>query len=155
MSSGPFWGYPKPNDGRYQNIPFKKPTGYGVSLPCERRAAELSITRAKSVWQLNGAGCVGGQALLGIPFVNSLRSYISTSIWPFEIKNTKLVCAEIYPSMFKLEDTEIFKDANQVQAVVKQFSELDLKGELKEIMMPMDLGSEIFSYEGWILGVNQ
>ena len=37
-----------------------------VFLPNEKRSIEALIKSTKTVWQLNGAGSVGGQALLGI-----------------------------------------------------------------------------------------
>lgn len=152
-ASGPFWGYPAPNNGRYGNIPYNKPTGYGVFLPSEKRLIEQTLTNAKSVWQLNGVGCVGGQALLGIPIVDNLRKCLSTSIWPFEMENSKVVCAEIYPSIFPIEDPEVFKDASQVKTVVNNFFTLDLEGQLEKLMkVPMSLNSEIITHEGWILG---
>ena len=151
--SGPFWGHPMPNDGRYINIPFKKPFGYGCFLPNEKRSIEGLIKSTKTVWQLNGAGSVGGQALLGIPIVESLRKSVSTSIWPFESRISKVVCAEIYPSMYKIENTERIKDANQVKAVVKRLHGLDVKGELEQIMsIPSKLKGSECTHEGWILG---
>jgi len=151
--SGPFWGHPMPNDGRYINIPFKKPFGYGCFLPNEKRSIEGLIKSTKTVWQLNGAGSVGGQALLGIPIVESLRKYVPTSIWPFESCISKVVCAEIYPSMYKIENTERIKDANQVKTVVKRLHALDVKGELGQIMsIPSKLKGSECTHEGWILG---
>jgi precorrin-8X/cobalt-precorrin-8 methylmutase len=151
--NGPFWGHPMPNDARYINIPFKKPVGYGCFLPNEKRSIETLIKSTKTVWQLNGAGSVGGQALLGIPIVESLRKSVSTSIWPFESCSSKVVCAEIYPSMYKIENTEIIKDANQVTAVVKKLHALDVKGELEQIMsIPSKLKGSECTHEGWILG---
>jgi hypothetical protein len=142
-----------PNDGRYINIPFKKPIGYGCFLPNEKRSIEALIKSTKTVWQLNGAGSVGGQALLGIPIIESLRKSVSTSIWPFESHISKVVCAEIYPSMYKLENTERIKDANQVKAVVKRLHALDVKGELEQIMsIPSKLKGSECTHEGWILG---
>ena len=152
-NGGPFWGHPMPNDGRYTNIPFKKPVGYGCFLPNEKRSIEDLIKSAITVWQLNGIGSVGGQALLGIPILESLRKFVSTSIWPFESCASKVVLAEIYPSMFKIENTEIIKDANQVKTVVKRFHALDAKGELAEIMsISSKLEGSECTHEGWILG---
>jgi len=152
-NDGPFWGHPMPNDGRYVNLPFKKPIGYGIVLPNEKRSIENLIKSAKSVWQLNGAGSVGGQSLLGIPALEDLRKFVSTSIWPFESCSSKVVLAEIYPSMYIIENTEIIKDANQVKTVVKKFKELDSSGDLETIMnVTNKLGGPVCTHEGWILG---
>ena len=152
-ANGPFWGHPAPNNGRYGELPYKKPIGYGVYLPPEKRIIEQALVKAKTVWQLNGAGCVGGQALLGIPVLYDLKQSLSSSIWPFEKKMSKVVFAEIYPSIFPLEHSEIIKDASQVKTVVNNFYNLDLHKKLEHLMsVPMYLNKEILNYEGWILG---
>ena len=72
--------------------------------------------------------------LPSVEFLEDLRKFVSTSIWPFESCSSKVVLAEIYPSMYIIENTEIIKDANQVKTVVKQFKELDSSGDLYTIM---------------------
>ena len=70
---GPFWGHPKSKKLAFKYLPFYKPKGFGHILPTEKRLVEKLVRRAKSVWQLNGVGAVGGQVLLGIPFINILK----------------------------------------------------------------------------------
>ena len=88
-----------------------------------------------------------------LQFIESLRKSVSTSIWPFESHISKVVCAEIYPSMYKIENTESIKDANQVKAVVKRLHALDVKGELDQIMsIPSKLKGSECTHEGMDFG---
>src|SRR5690606_39416690 len=66
----------------------KPPAGAGADTP-EFRATEDAVRKGrlqpKSVWQMHGAGAVGGQTLLGIPAVRRLLDSLGPSgaVWPF------------------------------------------------------------------------
>jgi precorrin-8X/cobalt-precorrin-8 methylmutase len=164
----PFWGHPP---GRsYRRLGPKKPRCYGPDTLGERRLIEQRVRRAKPVWQLAGAGSVGGQALLGIPWVRALRRDPRLGdrvrLWPFETgleaprtAPGDIVIAEVYPSIVKERaETGLVKDARQVRTIAEHFAGLDATGTLA----PLFAGDPTLSpaerrlvetEEAWILGV--
>lgn len=80
----PFWGRPgrrRPEQEHYRWT--------------EEEIGSVNGIRAKSVFQIGGAGAVGTGSLRGMPFLSKLRSE-GFSIWPFE--SSRLPCVvEIYP----------------------------------------------------------
>jgi hypothetical protein len=101
----------------------------------------------KTVWQLSYAGCVGSQALLGIPRVRALRDDVeleaASAVWPFEdVSRARIVHAEIWPSLWPLRVSHPVKDAAQVETTVLALLRADDDGLL------VDRDAE----EGWILG---
>jgi molybdopterin molybdotransferase len=60
------------------------------------------VPRAKTCFQLMGAGSVGSQALLGIARLQGLRERYGAaiSVAPFEEPETQVVLAECYPGLF-------------------------------------------------------
>lgn len=171
----PFWG-----NGLNQEIPnlCKKKTHCSTERHAlwamnEKRIVEERC-RAHSAFKLSGAGSVGSQALLGIPYVKKLRDDPQLSdisgVWPFETGFTTpaswakqelmVVHAEIYPSIKKtFPEPEEVKDCAQVKALAQYFAEEDqccLLGDL--FAGPPDLTPEqreiIEGEEGWILGVS-
>ena len=98
-----------------------------------KRMGEFRITdkRAswsgvKSLWQLYGAGSVGSQTLLGIPYVEKLRQCLGekvAKVWPFETnfgKNLKdfevLLCEVHFGAIFRVQERIARKnDALQCQ----------------------------------------
>ena len=54
---GPFWGNGLKRD--IPGLPRRKPTGWGTTLPPNRRHAESEVRRAQEVWKLVGNGSVG------------------------------------------------------------------------------------------------
>jgi hypothetical protein len=134
----------------------------------ERRRAEALARSAQPVWKLTGAGAVGSQALLGIARLEALRQYPSLAehiaIWPFETGfadalNKPITIAEIYPSLFPLDDPAVLpKDRAQVETVVRRFADLDAAGLLQTFLSaPAYLASSereiILTEEGWIAGI--
>lgn len=111
---GPFWGRPSSHviagldeTCPYQvDVPFE--TRAGVLLHA-RRLTETRLPGAQSAWKLYTAGSVGGQALVGIPCVASLRKALDleSRVWPFETGftakpaggTTRIIHAEIWPSV--------------------------------------------------------
>lgn len=169
----PFWGCPK--NAAQKWLSTLKPASYG-DFPefrlTEEAARKLGkSSQAKSVWQMHGAGVVGGQTLLGIPAVKALKDALEgrARVWPFEtgfgalneeaLEGVDTVLAEIYPSFYPgaLEAGEV-KDAAQVRLTATAMAELDDKDALAaKFAAPAGLNeAEVaiaLEEEGWILGV--
>jgi hypothetical protein len=163
----PFWGCPERTASPW--LSEKKPRPHLA----EFRLTEQKAKGAQPVWKLLGQGCVGSQALVGIPCVARLRDdeKLSTrsAVWPFETgliqlppraeRKWLMLYAEIFPAMFKaaVGQGEI-KDEVQVRDLVQRLKAEDERGELgKWFAGPSELSKEdtckIVNEEGWILGV--
>ena len=160
--AGPFWGCHKSVSGEYLLTTLK---GSWSKLPkfrlCEPK-------KAQSAWKLYGAGCVGSQALMGIPYLYALRFDEQlkgeSCVWPFETgmnlpdPDKRIVHAEIYPSLFqiKIGEGEI-KDKAQVCELARRFHELDAESRLEDYFtgpkLTSDQHNQVKNHEGWILGV--
>jgi hypothetical protein len=164
----PFWGCP-PKDALTTLQPKRtRPHGAG-DLP-EFRHADLAARGAASIWKLYYNGSVGGQALLGIPFVRRMKLARGEAmrVWPFEtgfrplteadLQGVRIVTAEVYPSLLKPEGApgEV-KDLTQVRTTAEHFARLDEAGRLGALFGPpkaaaADLVLDAEREEGWILG---
>jgi hypothetical protein len=165
----PFWGCP-PKDALTTLQPKRsRPHGPG-DLP-EFRHAELLAKGSSSIWKLYYNGSVGGQAILGIPFVRRLKLARgeAVKIWPFEtglkaltpaeLEGVEVVVTEVYPSLYKAQPApgEV-KDLAQVRATAEHFARLDEAGKLGAAFAPAsptpaDVVVDAEREEGWILGV--
>ncbi len=156
----PFWGHPQ---GR--SYAALKPTKGAFEDLAEWRAVDAFLrgrgAQPKSVWQLSGAGAVGGQALTGIPALERLRTALGATVWPFETgfaaPGRTVVLAEVYPSLIPPHAGEAVKDAGQVRAVAAALAALDAEGRLAALFAgPEELDPAATraaaSEEGWILG---
>jgi hypothetical protein len=168
-SDFPFWGCP-PRDANTNLQPKRsRPHGDG-DLP-EFRHADEAAKGASSIWKLYYNGSVGGQALVGIPFVSRLKKARRerVKIWPFEtgfedlakvdLTDVDAVVTEVYPSLYKAQPGpgEV-KDMAQVRATAEHFAKLDEAGKLGAIFAaPASLDeaglAAAASEEGWVLGV--
>lgn len=122
--------------------------------------------RPHSVWQLTGAGCVGSQALTGIPAVerflqDELLAELS-AVWPFQITvpdhprgQASVVHAEVWPSLFDGDARPgQVRDEAQVVCVARELREHDRLGSLTRLFAaPLAASPAARSEEGWILGV--
>jgi hypothetical protein len=146
---GPFWGHPVGAD--IPGLPFRKPD-YAPFPFAERREIERLIPRAKSCFQLMGAGSVGSQALLGIARLEALRQRYgdALAVAPFEAPERPLVLAECYPGLLAeaiarhTRPGEI-PDRAQVRLTARALSRLPA-GRLADLLAEGD------RTEGWILG---
>ncbi|MGD1881232.1 MAG: gephyrin-like molybdotransferase Glp [Paracoccaceae bacterium] len=143
--TGPFWG-----NGLGRDIPYLPRKGrareaHGMT---ERRAAESQAKGTFPVWQLSGVGSVGGQMLMGLPFLQRLRGFHPNArIWPFEPLDTDLAIVEIWPSLtVGAAPDDWIKDAWQVHEVARVFSSLD--PPQLDAMLAVQAPEE-----GWILGL--
>ena len=168
----PFWGAPAKQAQRWLTT-TKPPAGAGADIP-EFRAAEDAARKGrlqpKSVWQMHGAGAVGGQTLVGIPAVRRLLESLGPSgaVWPFgtgwreltpeDVEPLSALLVEVWPSMFdtKLEPGE-FKDQAQVRTTAEALARMDDAGDLAKAFGPPktatpELIAQVEQEEGWILG---
>jgi molybdopterin molybdotransferase len=148
-SDGPFWGHPVGAD--VPGLPFRKPRHDAFPFGERRRIEEL-VPRAKTCFQLMGAGSVGSQALLGIARLQGLREHYGAaiSVAPFEAPTSPVVLAECYPGLFadmiaaRMRDGEI-PDRAQVRVLAHALSRL-APDRLTTLLAEGDRA------EGWILG---
>ena len=151
---GPFWGNGLKRD--IPGLPRRKPSGWGETLPPNRRHAESEVRRAQEVWKLAGAGSVGGQALVGIAALAGLRRRTGAEIWPFETlgEGRTHVLAEIYPSLIEPEPGPEVKDARQVSAVARALQRLDAAGALaRHLGAPREMPAAVREEEATIFGM--
>lgn len=169
----PFWGAPARDAQRW--LSATKPADAADALPTlrltEQRTQGRGKAGAKSVWQLMGAGSVGGQAIMGVPAVKRLTDELDgrALVWPFgtgwraptpaDLDGKEVVVAEIYPALVpaKPEPGEV-ADRAQVRTLCEHFAELDQAGKLAAAFAaPKDADEETVAAvereEGWILGV--
>ena len=169
----PFWGAPPRQAQRW--LSSTKPSSLG-DIP-ELRLSEQATRRlgtkamAKSIWQMHGAGAVGGQSLIGMAAVKRLLDELgpTAAVWPFgtgfralspaDVEPLSALVVEVYPSLFPTtpEPGEV-KDAAQVRATAEALARLDEAGKLGQAFAPhKDLSPEDVAIaereEGWILGV--
>ncbi len=164
----PFWGCP-PKDALTTLQP-KRTRPHGPDDLPEFRHADLAAKGAASIWKLYYNGSVGGQAILGIPFVRRLKLARGEAlkVWPFEtgfkalseadLEGVEVVAAEVYPSMLKAQGApgEV-KDLTQVRATAEHFARLDEANRLGAVFgpqksTPADVVLDAEREEGWILG---
>ena len=168
----PMWGAPAKQAQRWLTT-TKPPAGSGADIP-EFRATENAARKGrlqpKSVWQMHGAGAVGGQTLVGIPAVRRLLESLGPSgaVWPFgtgwraltpeDVEPLSALVVEVWPSMHetKLQPGE-FKDQAQVRSTAEALARMDEAGDLaKAFAPPKDASPKLIAQveqeEGWILG---
>lgn len=176
---GPFWG--RPQNYNFANLHTYSPgfpfqTTNGISL--ERlRLVDQRLPGVQEIWKLYGQGCVGSQALVGIPRLYYLKKHITLSqyskIWPFETGFTRIpvpkqgpfiLHAEIWPGVVNhatadliANEPYLIRDQAQVRAMCRWAAELDNNNEFGDFFgPPAGLSDrqkkECIEEEGWILG---
>ena len=149
---GPFWfnGLKEDIDG----LPRKgrDRSAHGM---VERRAVEDLEKGAFTVWQMGGAGAVGGQVMSGMATLSRLRARFAEKIavWPFEPLDRPVAFVEIWPSLVdkhvKAETgPEDIRDAVQVSVLARALGALS-EPDLARLLG--DVGPTA-AEEGWILG---
>jgi hypothetical protein len=167
----PFWGCPPKKVNA--NLSARRPTKNRAHDLNEYRLTDRRIRGPQSAWKLYGAGAVGSQALMGIPYVAKLRydnNLAAVSrVWPFEIglgllapreiRDWLIIHVEIYPSIVPPDPKpgEV-KDSAQVRSLASCFAQADERGTLSRLFWgPLCTSAEELSIvqteEGWILGV--
>ena len=169
----PFWGAPARDAQRW--LSSTKPKDGSGELPTLRHAEAATQGRgkagAKSVWQLMGAGSVGGQAIMGVPAAARLVGELGDrgAVWPFttgwkalspaDLAGKEALVAEIYPALVPVqpEPGEV-PDRAQVRTLCEHFARLDEQGRLGAAFAPpkgasAEFVAEVEGEEGWILGL--
>lgn len=173
MTDGPrpFWGAPAKQVQTW--LSATRPDDVYAGTKEFRATEEAAIKgkqRPKSVWQMHGAGVVGGQTLLGIAMLTRLVGEWgpAAAVWPFgtgwsalkneDVEPLSVVVAEVWPSLLpqKPEPGEV-KDETQVRTLAQHLLRLDEKGELGALFAPPakasdKLKAQVEGEEGWILG---
>ena len=159
--AGPFWGCPESDSGDFLTGKKTSLAGLPEYRLCEPKGAQ-------SAWKLYGRGCVGSQALMGIPYLYKLRFdeqlRKETCVWPFETgMNTpaddkRIVHAEIYPSLIQIKTGKgEIPDQAQVRKLARWFHKHDEEGRLEDYFtgpkLADDQYDQVKNHEGWILGV--
>ena len=169
----PLWGAPAKQAQRWLTT-RKPPAGSGADIP-EFRATENAARKGrlqpKSVWQMHGAGAVGGQTLVGIPAVRRLLESLgpSAAVWPFgtgwraltpdDVEPLSALVVEVWPSIFETKPQPgEFKDQAQVRSTAEALARMDEVGDLAKAFAPPkdatpELIAQVEQEEGWILGV--
>ncbi len=171
----PFWGAPPKDAQRW--LSSTKPAPPADFPLANLRHADLATQGAvagkpgaKSVWQLFGAGTVGGQTLVGVPAVRRFVQAMGdkATVWPFQtgwreltpldVHAFEAVVAEVYPALVpaKPDPGEII-DRAQVRTLCEHFARLDEQGRLGAAFAPprdadAALREVVEREEGWILG---
>jgi hypothetical protein len=169
-STAPFWGCPSSQETAY--LSMRKPRGEQADLFPEYRLAE-QIGTAHPVWKCCYPGAVGGQVLMGLPYLYELisddRLGPVSRVWPFEtglgeltaghLDGVNIVHAEIYPSIVSVDPgPDEIKDRVQVVSLASTFAGLDQQGRLgalfagRSSLTPSEK-MQVEREEGWILGV--
>ena len=190
---GPFWGFPsgkgvesppknpyretqRPKNDAWPCLPWPD-AGFGFK---RKRITDRRARGAKSVFQLNGNGSVGSQAILGMRYLHGLRCHVKKwdsmkdrcVVWPFQTgfecpvsetssSSPSIVIVEIYPSFLKkhYEGEPGVTDRAQVRVNARAFAHLDHHDStlFRSLFQgPRDLSEadrkSITEEEGWILG---
>lgn len=145
---GPFWFNGVKRD--IPGLPHKGTDRRQHGMP-ERRVAETYAKGAFSLWQMGGAGAVGGQAMTGMASLARLRNKYPELIrvWPFEPLDSSVAFVEIWPSLISdrvTEEADRIKDRAQVRCLARAISRL--APEVLEEMLSVEAAEE-----GWILGL--
>lgn len=167
---GPFWGS---HEGaatasltsRRVGI-FQFPhSGLDEFRATDRRVRQRGVN-ILSVWKINQGVSVGGQTLIGIPYLMRLRAQLRAhnqpvAIWPFETGWTPaaagVTIVEIFPTLVADRSPEAeIKDRYQVRQCIACFASLDSEGRLTpKFARPDDLDDKddagVRGEEGWIL----
>ena len=143
---GPFWFNSLKRD--IDHLPRKGRARRDHGMP-ERRAVEIEQGGAFTVWQMGGAGAVGGQVMTGMAALSSLRRRFKgkLSVWPFE-DESEIHVVEIWPTLIDpvvKASNDSIRDRAQVSLLARALSRLP-EPRLAE-MLTVDAPEE-----GWILG---
>src|SRR5690606_35644373 len=175
----PFWGAPASQAQRWLTT-TKPPEGAGADIP-EFRATELAARKMKlpphSVWQMHGAGAIGGLTLVGVPMLRRLLDKLGSSaaLWPFgtgwrelggdDLTSINTLVFEVWPALFKAtrqvsaDGVKEYKTQSEVRAAADAIATMDDEGKLqKAFAPPAGTSSEdvakVENEEGWILGIS-
>lgn len=147
--TGPFWFNGVKRD--IAHLPRKGRDRAAHGLP-ERREAERRAKGAFALWQMGGAGAVGGQAMTGMAALSRLRARFPgrIAVWPYQLLDRPVAFVEIWPSLIAdriAVEADIIKDRAQVRCLSRAVSRL--APSVLRKMLTVDAPEE-----GWILGID-
>ncbi|MFQ6547528.1 gephyrin-like molybdotransferase Glp [Aestuariibius sp. 2305UL40-4] len=152
--TGPFWFNGVKRD--IPDLPMKGTARSGHGVP-EKRQAEQHAGGAFPVWQMGGAGAVGGQVFMGLPVLARLRRAFDgqVAIWPFEALDRPLSIVEVWPSLLAKAvaaqpDAHEIKDAAQVAYLAQTIAGLTPDRLATMLDVSAHPGA---AEEGWIFGI--
>lgn len=163
----PFWGAPARDAQR--TLTATKPSYDPAGLPPLLRRTEQALRPTpKPLWQLHGAGAVGGQAILGIPRARALLDSFGdkAAVWPFQtgwkapegLDALSLMIAEVNPAVVEIKpDAGEIADRARVRELAEHFARLDDAGRLAAAFTApkgtaqADIDA-VEQEEGWVLG---
>ncbi len=167
---GPFWGWK--GKTRIRGVPPRKPRfpfrGVGEYRECDLQARFLHRW-VSSPFQMTGAGAVGSQMIMGIPYVHRLwqdPALKGTSfLYPFEMRERREalnergsinVHAEVFLPIVPFARDLFPKDKNQVLSFVSRAERKGGTGELAEVFsqvweLPCKIQKKVLKEEGWAL----
>ena len=169
----PLWGAPARQAQRWLTT-TKPPAGSGADIPEFRATEEASKAKGqqpKSVWQMHGAGAVGGLTLVGVPMVRRLLEALGPSgaVWPFgtgwralapdDVEPLSVLAVEVWPALFDGKPAAgEFRDQALAREAAEALARLDEAGDLSAAFGPPksatpELVEAVEQEEGWILGV--
>jgi len=169
----PFWGSPASQAQRWLTTtkpPADSQSGVAEQRATDRAAASGKLT-PKTLWQMHGAGAMGGQTLVGIPVARRLLEALGPAgaVWPLgtgwraldagDVEPLSVLVAEVWPALYAAKPaTGEFKDQAKVRLTAEHFAQLDDRGELGAAFGPTKGTDEhtiarVQDEEGWILGV--
>lgn len=169
----PLWGAPARQAQRWLTT-TKPPVGSAADIPEFRATEEASKKKGlqpKSVWQMHGAGAVGGLTLVGVPMVRRLLESLGPSgaVWPFgagwralspaDVEPLSTLVVEVWPALFDGKPAPgEFRDQALAREAAEALARLDEAGDLSDAFGPPkgatpELIEKVEQEEGWILGV--
>ncbi len=151
FGQGPFWG--RPRSLTLPHLPERKAVDYPALGLSERRQVETLVPRAQPVWKLFTTGAAGGQGLVGQPMIDRLSHMPGVAVWPFDPPDTRVVLAEVYPSLLApavRANTGPIKDEAQVRLLARALWTLSQQDTLAPLFDTPT--SPVTTEEGWILG---
>lgn len=147
---GPLWGRPAGRD--LPDLPERGSARHGHGIP-ERRVVDTLADGAQSVLKLYTTGSVGGQSLVGLAALATLRRR-GLRVWPMEtgfaLSPDGNLLVEVFPSLFA-PDSHRVRDAGQVTGTARA-----LRGATPDWFAGPAGDPDavrIAVEEGWILGV--
>ncbi len=145
---GPFWFNGLKRD--IPNLPRTRKERTKDHGQKERRVTDSKHRGTFTVWQMGGAGAVGGQTMTGMAALSRLRAAYpgEIAVFPFDIKPAPVTIAEVWPTVIDpavhLSDDPI-RDSAQVRLLAQSLARLpsDTFNRMLAVDAPV---------EGWILG---
>ena len=145
---GPFWFNALKRD--IPHLPRRRKDRTRDHGQKERRVTESKHKGTFTLWQMGGAGSVGGQAMTGMAMLSRLRAAFPQKIaaFPFETHTAPVVLAEVWPTLVDpavKSSADPIRDRAQVRLLARALARLP--NPVFERLLCVDA-----PVEGWILG---